>query len=499
MSESSVQVGAGGHDMMQRSRNETRLLCFICYVGILGCQGEAGSGQAVSETISEISPQALTAGVNLTLSASPTTLLANAIATTTLSATFTDPGGRPMTGQNITFLGQNTNMVFSPLTAATNCQGVATTSLLSSRSGNLTAYGTWHGLRLAKANVNFTCTGTLTANSNITTTPNPFSTTLADLNKDGILDLLYVTNSVAAVNLRLGIGNGTFGPLTTPVTGGAPRRAIVADFDGDGNVDIACACYSNNVYILNGAGNGNFQTAVGYASPGNPVWMTKADFNNDGRVDLVVGGNSPNSLTILLNTGTSFNSLTPLSTGSSSFGVAVADLNSDGNQDLIVTDSSGSTLSVFLGNGNATFGARQTYPSTTGPTSVAVADFNLNGTLDVVATSSNSNILSVFYGDGQGSLSSAISYNLGGPSGGVVISDVNVDGLPDLIVLGGGGVIQVLLGLGGSFQASVVPFGPSGSYNRPAVGDINGDGWPDAVVPNYNTGGITTYLNTKCL
>ena len=83
---------------------------------------------------------------------------------------------------------------------------------------------------------------------------------LADVDGDGILDVLATSTSAKELDVRLGHGDGSFGPVrVTPLDGGA-RAVAVADVNGDGWPDVAVATTSSVVVLL-GAGGGAFQPA----------------------------------------------------------------------------------------------------------------------------------------------------------------------------------------------------------------------------------------------
>ena len=112
--------------------------------------------------------------------------------------------------------------------------------------------------------------GTFAAPTTITTAANPglifySPLLLADFNKDGKLDLLCLGETTAAqaeLALSLGNGDGTFAaPTILNISGGDAIRNsgfAAADFDGDGNVDIALLNAEDISGIYYGKGDGTF-------------------------------------------------------------------------------------------------------------------------------------------------------------------------------------------------------------------------------------------------
>lgn len=92
-----------------------------------------------------------------------------------------------------------------------------------------------------------------------------------------------------------------------------------------------------------------------------------ADFNGDGKPDLVFTDNSDKRVVVYLNNGTGGFSApvsTVLNVNFTVGGIAAGDINEDGKQDLIVSAAGSVPASyILLGNGDGTFTANGTVPS----------------------------------------------------------------------------------------------------------------------------------------
>jgi hypothetical protein len=141
-----------------------------------------------------------------------------------------------------------------------------------------------------------------------------FGIATADLNNDGILDLVLIAPGQAIP--FLGDGNGNFAPVSgvflCPVpTLFHPQSGLVpaiADFNGDGFLDIAIANeFGQTTAILPGKGDGTFRPQQTFPGGGGEFSaVAAADFNRDHRSDLVLSGFDPRTgkgvVTLLQNT-----------------------------------------------------------------------------------------------------------------------------------------------------------------------------------------------------
>jgi len=334
----------------------------------------------------------------------------------------------------------------------------------------------------------------------------------ADLNGDGKLDLVVdnqnCTNSpcgFGSISILLGNGDGTFQPHVDYGTGTFPSFAI-ADFNGDGRLDLAIA-HQNCIFspcgaavsILLGNGNGTFPREVAYAVGTAPGSLATADFNRDGRLDLAVANSVVGTISILLGKGDgTFKTHVDYSTGQNIGGITVGDFNNDGNPDFAVTDIS-NTVIIFLGKGDGTFQSPKSYATGAGPSSIVAADFNEDGKLDLAVTNSNGgfgNSVSILLGNGDGTFQPHVDYPAGNNVLDLTVGDFNHDGRLDLAVTNNAraGTVSVLLGTGnGKFEAPLTS--PAGSSPQSlAVGDFNRDGRLDLAVANVFNPGLLSVL-----
>ena len=170
------------------------------------------------------------------------------------------------------------------------------------------------------------------------------------------------------------------GGIATPIAVGT-AGVIVADFNGDGKLDVATDGPSTpSVDVRLGNGNGTFGAPTGYFDgTQSPSGLVAGDFNGDGHIDVgVVGGDlstfAPVVHVLLGNADGTFQApnsfpepnTTPLGAGYGS--PIAADLNGDGKLDLVTTNPAQGTLGVLLGDGNGSFLPSVAYSAARGPT-----------------------------------------------------------------------------------------------------------------------------------
>jgi hypothetical protein len=185
---------------------------------------------------------------------------------------------------------------------------------------------------------------------------NPNAVAVADLNRDGIPDVVVSNFGSNTVSVLLGNGDGTFQAAQNFNTGSGPDAVTAGDFNGDGIPDLAVANQKDGtVSILLGNGNGTFKSGVAYPAASLPLALAMGDFNGDGKTDLAVGDATALSgnVSLLFGNGDgTFQSPANFSVGTNNAtpGVVAGDFNRDGRLDLAVPN-------FVSPNGAATGGA----------------------------------------------------------------------------------------------------------------------------------------------
>ena len=292
---------------------------------------------------------------------------------------------------------------------------------------------------------------------------------------------------------------------------------LLADLNTDGLLDIITVQGVESggrhglVHVLLGAGGSTFQgpAVYGIAQSETPYQAVVSDLNGDGKPDLIVVGSfgSPQA-EISVFYGNGDGTLQPeriLASGSNYMDLAVADLNDDGKQDLVFTArkslsgsaNAGPVVAVELGNGDGTFGVPTEYLVANGD-SVAIGDMDGDGNLDIVVSG-----LTVLFGDGKGSFPRRSDYWQDG-SGSIMLTDLDGDGKPDIVV--GDGIPSALTGYGfsamfnrggGKFSGAPVTSIPGwygGDFQTHSIAavDFNGDGVPDVAVQDGSSLAVLT-------
>ncbi len=285
--------------------------------------------------------------------------------------------------------------------------------------------------------------------------------TFADFDNDGWLDLFAIGGDGRGYLLR-NDGTGKFSDVTATArvadVGGA-RKALFADFDHDGDLDILLVGGATNRLYRNNL-DGTFTdvaVAVGLQGSGAARGRDAAfgDFDGDGRIDVVVAS-ADGAAALYRNTDSRrFQDVTAASGLAASRGsgaVAVGDYDNDGVLDIVLLSAdgpNGDEPALWRNAGNGTFtrdrrsveAFQRLRPS--GALGAEFVDYDNDGWLDLFVAGRRGALLFHNNRTGQYEDRTALlpaTLQSAGPAAAIAVGDVDGDGDQDLFVADSAGV-----------------------------------------------------------
>ncbi len=260
----------------------------------------------------------------------------------------------------------------------------------------------------------------------------------ADLNNDGLTDILAVSQTSNKVGWYKNNGNGSFS-LQPFINEDATHAASVtaADIDSDGDMDVISAQKGDNTVLLYlNDGNGLFDPTIVITSSAQiPVVVTTADLNNDTFPDIIAGYGQSDKIVYFLNNGNgSFQpEITITDQADLITNIITADLDNDGFTDIVSASRNDNKVAWYKnlgesGNFSAQIIISQTVTNVFG---LAGDDFDLDGDIDIAASSPNDDRIYLFENDELTFQSNPVSTEVIEPQG-LAAGDFNNDGLVDI-------------------------------------------------------------------
>ena len=293
----------------------------------------------------------------------------------------------------------------------------------------------------------------------ISSSGKPYGIASGDLDMDGLSDFAVANFSASTVASRTvtvvsSRAGGRF-DIADHTVGREPTDLVLADLDGDGDLDIATTG-SDEVSVVTNWGQGKFSWPLLIFYNRRTHSIVATDLDADGDKDLAATLHGQGELALMANPGNAaFEARAPVEVGSSTYGLTSADLDGDGAEDLIVAAS----LAQLGGH------------------------------------------VAVFLGGSAGSLASPARYETSQVRK-VVSADLNGDGDPDIAVTGAGGKpvadpasVEVLRGLGDGKLAAPMGFAVESFPVSLTAGDLDADGDGDLAVAHETLELVSVLLN----
>ncbi len=254
----------------------------------------------------------------------------------------------------------------------------------------------------------------------------PLDVVAGDIDGDGDMDILsgsrYNNSRVAWFKNTNGQGNFIFQQeLTTDIA--YCRGAVLADIDGDGDLDIAATSWAfpnhRIIWFENTNGQGNFNNTPNLVAQltnnARPETIYAKDFDNDGDLDIVVGTDNEGLSWFKNNGSGTFGPLQIIDSNVEDVrAVFSADIDTDGNQDILVAANRADRIAWHKNtNGQGNFGPANVLAEingANGPIKVISIDLDGDGDKDILTALTNDNRIAWQENlDGQGNFSELIT------------------------------------------------------------------------------------------
>ncbi len=244
--------------------------------------------------------------------------------------------------------------------------------------------------------------GTYAPQQEITVGTDPRGIAVLDVDGDGDVDIVNTNAGSSNMSVLLNDGNGVFGAPTFFEGGGLGEWALAAaDMDDDGILDLVIGARTNQMILVNtGNGDGTF-TLASTQSAGGSVWMLACgDVNGDGAEDVATANSGSNNGAILRGDGNG-NLAAPVTSLTDFFPLAtdLGDLDGDGDLDWVTSSFSGDWL-LFTNNGEGTFAFDQEFLAPDAASCSLLVDIDNDADLDLVLIDEIEDVVIIELNDG---------------------------------------------------------------------------------------------------
>jgi hypothetical protein len=331
-----------------------------------------------------------------------------------------------------------------------------------------------------------------TYNSGLFLGTTPTDGTIADMNKDGHIDIVIADELGRSISVFYGDANQAYSNRKNFQFAFEIAKVVTNDFNSDSYPDLVfTTSYQGNdrkIGIILSQADGTLSDQYITVDYNPTAILETSDVNKDGFADIVA------TINTFLGDGaghfTSQNNGLNFSTSTSSLG----DLNQDGYTDIVVSDRQ-SSLKYGINDGTGKF-VFSTILTTRPSDEISVVNINNDVYPDIVIAHNNSSKTLTFLLNGNGSFTVKEIDTSPIQNPRAVFYDLNNDGLKDILSTGNLDVRPLLQDNAGNFIPGQTVQTYLNTYlNRIFVADLNNDSKKDIIGLSSNGKAVTILLN----
>lgn len=209
----------------------------------------------------------------------------------------------------------------------------------------------------------------------------------ADLDGDGLDDLLGYSRSTRSIAAYFGLGGGSFSGRVDWTLGQPIHELQCLDLDEDGRLDLVHSDGISKVWFAtNPAGRALVDPGYVYAGAGASE-LAAGDLDFDGDADIVVGNRDDDSITMIENPGTGvlIRRVGSMSLLWSFDDVICVDVDGSGAAEVLLLQRARRSLGISFALGDWQFSPASEYPLFSTPYRLLTVDREQDGALDLVA------------------------------------------------------------------------------------------------------------------
>ena len=265
-----------------------------------------------------------------------------------------------------------------------------------------------------------------------TTADDASSVSVGDVDGDGDLDILSASNgdSTIAWYENNGAADPVFTQVIVSTTAFGAISVSVGDVDGDGDLDILSASFSDDTiawYENNGAADPVFTEVIVSTTAFGAISVSVGDVDGDGDLDILSASFSDDTIAWYENNGAAdpvFTEVIVSTTADGAESVSVGDVDGDGDLDILSASAADNTIAWYENNGAADPVFTEVIVSTTASfaASVSVGDVDGDGDLDILSASAGDDTIAWYETEITREVNLSVSASVGAEATGSVIT-----------------------------------------------------------------------------